>query len=132
MRVKPRERDALNRAYFAGLTPLWSSLELLDFMIIQFDTIVSILIGGFITWVAAHWYYVRAAREMEAETKALKNLHRISLQAMENAGMVKLNRNLAGDIVGMVHDMSSHVVATSCATAECSILNKIEESDDSK
>ena len=101
-------------------------------MIIQFDTIVSILIGGFITWIAAHWYYVRAAREMAAETKALKNLHRISLQAMEDAGMVKLNRNSAGDIVGMIHEASSSVVATSRATAECSILNKVEEGDDSK
>jgi hypothetical protein len=101
-------------------------------MSIQPDTIISILIGGLITWFAAHLYYARAAKDMEAESKKLRNLHRISLQAMEDAGMVKINRDAAGEIIGMVHELSAHAVITSRATAELTVLNEVEEGHDSK
>lgn len=101
-------------------------------MTISTDTIISILIGGLITWVAAHWYYVRAARELKDETERVQNLLRISLQAMEDAGMVKLNRDAYGKIIGMVHDLSAHPVSTFHATAELTVLDEVEAGHDSK
>jgi hypothetical protein len=90
-------------------------------------TLFSIAAGSLVTAYFAHRYYARAAKDMEAESKKLRNLHRISLQAMEDAGMVKLNRDAAGEIIGMVHELSAHAVITSHATAELSIHKEVEE-----
>lgn len=90
-------------------------------------TFLSTLAGGIITWIAAHKYYVRAAKEMEAETKHVQNLLRISLQAMEDTKMVKLNRDASGKIIGMVHELSAHAVITSSATATLSVTNESQE-----
>jgi len=90
-------------------------------------TFLSTLAGGVITWIAAHKYYVRAAKEMESETKYVQNLLRISLQAMEDTKMVKLNRDASGKITGMVHEISAHAVITSSATATLSVSNASQE-----
>jgi hypothetical protein len=90
-------------------------------------TFLSTLAGGVITWIAAHKYYVRAAKEMEAETKYVQNLLRISLQAMEDTKMVKLNRDASGKITGMVHELSAHAVTTSFATVTLSVSNESQE-----
>jgi hypothetical protein len=75
--------------------------------------ISSIAIGALITWlVARRYYYVRAALDLELETKKIRNLLRIALQALEDAGMVKLNRDSSGQIVGMVHDVSINLSAS--------------------
>ena len=87
-------------------------------------TFLSTLAGGAITWIAAHKYYVRAAKEMEAETKYVQNLLRISLQSMEDNKMVKLNRDASGKIIGMVHEFSAHTVITSFATATPTVCNE--------
>lgn len=90
-------------------------------------TLFSVAVGGGLTWLAAHWYYVRAAREMEVESMKLRNLHRIALQAMEDAGMVKLNRDAAGEIIGMIHELSAHAVSTFHATAELSCDDEVHK-----
>jgi len=51
----------------------------------------------------ARAYYVSAARDLEKEAQQIRNLLRIALQAMENAGMVKLNRDTSGQPIGMIH-----------------------------
>jgi hypothetical protein len=66
-------------------------------------SLVSIAIGSLVTWLVARTYYVSAARDLETETKQIRNLLRIALQAMETAGMVKLNRDASGEPVGMIH-----------------------------
>ena len=101
-------------------------------MSIQPDTILSILIGGLITWIAAHCYYARAAKDMEAESKKLRHLHHISLQAMEDAGMVELHRDSMGEIVGMTQELSCIASSSLVATANLSALNEVEEEHDSK
>ena len=73
--------------------------------------ISSIAIGALITWLVARRYYVRAALDLESETKKIRNLLRIALQALEDAGMLKLNRDESGQIVGMVHDVSTNLSA---------------------
>jgi hypothetical protein len=55
----------------------------------------------------ARQYYVHAALDLESETKKIRNLLRIALQVLEDAGMVRLNRDSSGEIVGMHHDVST-------------------------
>ena len=90
-------------------------------------TLFAIAVGGGLTWLAAHKYYVRAAKEMEADTKKLTKLHHIELQSMEDAGLVKLNRNATGEIIGMVHYVSIQSVTTAKATMELSCDDELHE-----
>ena len=92
--------------------------------------IISIAIGALITWFVAWRYYVRAALALEAETKKLRNLLRITLQALEDAGMVKLNRDPSGQIVGMTHNVNISLSAS--ASLKTSELNEIKTKKNSQ
>jgi len=63
---------------------------------------LGILFASFVNW----WFYIRASRDLKLETKKLRNLLRIVLQALEDAKMVKLNRDASGEIIGMIFDTS--------------------------
>ena len=71
-----------------------------------FFDLIAIIAGGIITWFVSQVYYVRAAKELNAETCKIRNLLRISLQAMEDTNMVTLNRDQSGEIVGMIHNVA--------------------------
>ena len=88
-------------------------------------TLFSTAVGGGLTWFVSRWYYVRAAKDMEAESKKLRDLHYISLYAMENAGMLELNRNVHGEITGMTANMSANIGGSSSMTAELSAINEV-------
>ena len=91
--------------------------------------IVSIAIGALLTWLVARLYYIRAAIDLESETKKIRNLLRIALQALEDAKMVKLNRDSSGHIIGMIHDAST--IESANASDKTSALNEIKEKDNS-
>jgi hypothetical protein len=67
-------------------------------------TFVSLFIGGIITWFVSRRYYIRTALDLENETKKIRNLLRITLQALENSGMVELRRDNSGQIIAMFHE----------------------------
>ena len=94
------------------------------------ETILSVMFGGLITWFAAWYYYVRAAKELKEETDRVKNLLRISVQAMEDAGMVTLNRNGFGEVVGMVHSISGTASIVTHAKAHLTTHNEAVEGDE--
>jgi hypothetical protein len=66
-------------------------------------TLVGIAIGAVVTFCVSRHYYMAAAKDLEVETERLRNLMRIALTAMEQKGMVKLNRDSGGQIIGMEH-----------------------------
>lgn len=77
-------------------------------------TIVSLFIGAIVTWFVSRRYYIRAASDLENETNKIRNLHRITLQTLENSEMVKLRRDSSGQIIAMVQDgeMSEKIVVS--------------------
>lgn len=62
--------------------------------------IVGVIIGGGITWFFSWRYYNKAGKELLAQAARLARLHDITLNAMEDAGMVRLNREEGFRIVG--------------------------------
>lgn len=62
-----------------------------------------ILFGGLITW----FYYKRSGDELAKEAARLRHLSTIMLNAMEDAGLVKLNRAESGEIKGRVVPLSA-------------------------
>jgi hypothetical protein len=53
-------------------------------------TVVSLVIGGAISWFAAHKYYVRAGNELRVEAGELRRLTTLVLRALEAGGVAKI------------------------------------------
>ena len=68
--------------------------------------LLAVIVGGIITWLVSRAYYIRAAKDLSAETHRIRNLLRIALQAMEDTKMVTLNRDQSGEVVWMVHNVT--------------------------
>jgi len=66
----------------------------------------SIAIGALITFLVTRRYYIRAALDLESETDKIRKLLGIILQSLEDSGMVELNRNTSGQIIGMNYKLS--------------------------
>jgi hypothetical protein len=76
---------------------------------ISWKDIISVLIGGLITWFVARVYYMRASEDLKKEATELFKLSTITLNALENAGICKLSKDETGKIAGLsltikVHD----------------------------
>jgi hypothetical protein len=84
--------------------------------------LVGVFIGGIITWLVTNYYYIRAAQDLKSEASELKRLNILMLRGMENAGLVKLNRDKEGNIVGFTIELSASIRATSkTSTANLSV-----------
>jgi hypothetical protein len=60
--------------------------------------------GVFVGLLAARYYYKRASSDLSKEAKELYNLLRMVLTSLENAKLVRLNRDKDGKIIGMIHE----------------------------
>jgi hypothetical protein len=96
------------------------------------STLVAIATGAIVTWLVTWWYYMRAARDLTLETEKLRNMMRIALETLEKYGLVRLNRDASGQIVGMVHEVEVRLTAQSSLQARHSEKNKIVEGQDRK
>lgn len=80
---------------------------------------VSLLIGAFITVVVTRIYYIKAAKDLKTKTIELQKLIKISLRALEEAGIAELTQDESGQIKGVVKYGStkeSTVVSSHVAT----------------
>ena len=72
-------------------------MELMSYIL----NMVSVFIGGLITWFVARWYYVKASEDLKKEASELLGLSNITLRALENARICDLSRDDKGKIVGL-------------------------------
>jgi hypothetical protein len=93
--------------------------------------IFALAIGAVLTWLITRSYYIRAAHGLVEETKQLRNLLRIVLEALEEAKMIKLTRDASGTIIGRVHDVSVEFTVHA-STATNAFLDKPKEKNNSK
>jgi hypothetical protein len=66
------------------------------------ETLISLLIGSVVSWVASWFYYKRAGDELKLESEQARKLSTIMLMAMEENGWVKLKRDDSGNIRAMI------------------------------
>ena len=76
------------------------------------ETIISVLIGGAITWFFAWWYYRNASKELLIESAKLKKLNELMLAGMEYNGWLKLNRNKDGEITGFIQVLKANSISS--------------------
>lgn len=68
-------------------------------------SVIAVLVGAAITWYFSRRYYKKAGADLVKEASELRHLSTIMLNAMEDAELVKLNRDEAGGILGRVVEM---------------------------
>jgi hypothetical protein len=73
--------------------------------------ILSVVIGGLITWAAAHIYYRRASKELEKESRDLRRLNKLILEGLETAGHIRIARDKDGEISGLRFDLKANGVS---------------------
>ena len=64
-------------------------------------TILSVLAGGLLTFIAARIYYEKASKDLVKESEDLKRLNIIMLRAMEHAGLAKFAKDEHENITGL-------------------------------
>ncbi len=64
------------------------------------NDLISVVLGGIITWLVSWCYYKRAGQELKDEAAELRRLNTLMLQGMQHAGWIKLNRGPSGEITG--------------------------------
>ena len=63
------------------------------------NTVISCLIGAFVTWVFSRHYYKKAGDELQKEAQNLKTQTQLILVALEQSGLVELQRD-NNEVVG--------------------------------
>jgi hypothetical protein len=76
---------------------------LIDMILTLSTTLIALLVG----WYLSRRYYKKTGADLVEEAAKLRHLSTIMLNAMEDEGPVKLNRNEAGEPVGRVVGMSA-------------------------
>jgi len=69
--------------------------------------IVSVLIGAGIAWLATWLYYKKSGDKLMQETTELRRLTNLVLHGLEDASLVKLNRDKSGKIIGLIVELST-------------------------
>ena len=62
-------------------------------------TLISIAVGGVVTFLVARWYYERATVDLEREASELKDYTVMLVNYLDDAGMIDVERNEHGDPV---------------------------------
>jgi len=80
------------------------------------NPLVSILIGGAITWICAWFYYKRAGDELRKEAAFLQKATSAIIYLLEHReAEVKVQRDDAGRTVGFIVSAKAHARGTSTA-----------------
>ena len=69
-------------------------------------TVGAVLFGAVITWYVSRFYYKKSGDQLVKEAARLRHLSTIMLNAMEDAKLVRLNRDQSGEPVGQIVELS--------------------------
>ena len=100
---------------------------MIEFLVENALTFLSVLVGGLITFVAARIYYQKASRDLFNEAVELRRLSKLTLRAMEEAGLCELNTDEDGNVRGLKISLSGHIHASSALSAKPSVMRSSED-----
>jgi hypothetical protein len=66
-----------------------------------------IVLGTLSTWYVSRFYYKKSGDDLIKEAARLRHLSNIMLNAMEDAKLVRLNRDQSGEPVGRIVELSA-------------------------
>lgn len=88
------------------------------------DNIVSVLIGAGVAWLAACVYYKKAGNELRQEATELRRLTNLVLHGLEDAGLVKPNRDASGKIISFIIEGSAKASGVGSASAKAEVIQR--------
>ena len=65
------------------------------------ETFISVLAGGAITFLVSLFLYLRASEELRAESRELRRLTGLILDALDNANLASVVRDKQGNVQGI-------------------------------
>jgi hypothetical protein len=92
-------------------------------------TLISVLVGGLITWRVSYTYYKKSADELKIEANKLRKHNTLMLHALENAGLAEFTKDSEGDYTALVIKLSGAVKSSSKVTGELTVENKSGQSN---
>ena len=60
-------------------------------------TLISIAVGGFVTFLVTRWYYERASGDLEREAGELKDYTVMLINYLDDAGVIEVERDAQGN-----------------------------------
>ncbi len=60
-------------------------------------TLISIAVGGLITFLVTRWYYARASGDLEREAGELKDYTVMLINYLDDAGVIEVERDAKGN-----------------------------------
>ena len=60
-------------------------------------TLISVAVGGFITFLVTRWYYARASGDLEREANELKDYTVMLVNYLDDAGVIEVERDAQGN-----------------------------------
>lgn len=73
------------------------------------STIIGIISGGILTWIASRYYYKKAGDELRAEAERLRKLSELVLYIQTNPQAdVSLSRDDNGNVIGLIVSSAGH------------------------
>ena len=88
------------------------------------SVIVSVSIGAVVTWCVARRYYQKAGNELRQEASELRRLTALVLHGLEDAGLVKLNKDASGKPIGLIIEMSAKGSGAGSASAKGEVIQR--------
>jgi len=71
--------------------------------------LVTVFLGGLITWLAAWWYYKRAGDQLRAEAELLRKANMAIVYMLEHLGAaIEVRRDAAGNPIGLIVSAVGH------------------------
>jgi hypothetical protein len=90
-------------------------------------SLAGVLFGGLITWYVSRFYYKKSAAELMDEAVRLRHLSIMMLNAMEDAGLVKLNRGQSGEPLGRIVELSAKFEGSTTMGGELQVTQSAKD-----
>lgn len=84
--------------------------------------VVLTIAGALIGWLIAHFYYVRALHDMQADANERSRVNELLLRGIEAVGEVKYSRDASGRVVGIVIDLEGNAASQSAGTGNLTVV----------
>jgi hypothetical protein len=82
------------------------------------NTTISMIVGGVISALISWFFYWLSGRGFATQVQLLRDLNELQLRALEEAGLVRVNRDALGHPIGLVLQGAA-TMESAAATVSC-------------
>lgn len=82
------------------------------------QTLLGIIVGGYITYRASKEYYEKASKELNEQSQKLLSVNNLILRALEEADLAEYTKDEDGNIIGLVIKLKQSINASTTASAK--------------